>query len=56
MQPKQRQESESSESGDFIIRAASTSLEEVSGVQPEVQKTPRKIEGIKGPSTVTLLQ
>lgn len=46
--PKQRQESESSEGGECSTRAPSTCLEEVSGVQPEIQKTPRKIDGIKG--------
>jgi hypothetical protein len=49
---KQRRESESSEAdcgGESTSRASSSAaLEEVAGVQPEVQKTPRKIDGIKG--------
>lgn len=47
-QPKQRHESESSEGGEASRTPSSLAIEEVIGVQPEIQKTPKKIDGVKG--------
>lgn len=45
---RKRLASESSEISESSNSAPPTRLEEVAGVEPEVQRTPRKIDGVKG--------
>ncbi|XP_035447584.1 TP53-binding protein 1 isoform X1 [Spodoptera frugiperda] len=47
---RKRLASESSEMSESSNSAPPTRLEEVAGVEPEVQRTPRKIDGVKGVS------
>jgi hypothetical protein len=45
---RKRLASESSEMSESSNSAPPVRLEEVAGVEPEVQRTPRKIDGVKG--------
>lgn len=45
---RKRLASESSEMSESSNSAPPPRLEEVAGVEPEVQRTPRKIDGVKG--------
>ena len=47
---RKRLASESSEMSESSNSAPPVRLEEVAGVEPEVQRTPRKIDGVKGES------
>lgn len=48
MPGRKRVASESSEMSESSNSAPPVRLEEVAGVEPEVQKTPRKVDGVKG--------